>query len=87
MTRIREQIYKAHEHADDHKTNGPLQEDSCSQLPVPSCAPTTSELISFSSTFSPPIRIVEAILSASSYDILPVICARPFSITVLTLER
>ena len=39
----------------------------------PSCAPTTFERNSSSSSFSPPIRIVDARLSASSYVKSPVI--------------
>ena len=43
----------------------------------PSCAPTTFERSSSSSSFSPPIRIWLAIRSASSKLVMPDICALP----------
>ena len=51
---------------------------------LPSCAPTTLERSSSSSSFSPPIRMVEARESASSKVKLPVICAFPSVITAFT---
>ena len=50
----------------------------------PSCAPTTLERSSSSSTLSPPIRIVEASASASSKSFIPVIYALPPVIGSLT---
>ena len=43
----------------------------------PSFAPTTLLLSSSSSSESEPIRIVDARFFASSYEVIPVICALP----------
>ena len=51
----------------------------------PSCAPTICERSLCNSTFSPPIRIFDARLSASSMVLSPVITARPSVIAACTL--
>ena len=50
----------------------------------PSCAPTTLERSSSSSRLSPPIRMEEAIRSASSKLMLPSMTAWPLLISALT---
>ena len=50
----------------------------------PSCAPTTLERSSSSSSFREPIRIIDASSFASSMDCCPLICALPSEITLCT---